>query len=204
MFTGLIENKGTITHIEDFFNGKKMTVEASPAFIKRLKTGDSVSVNGVCSTALNLTENSFSIDYLEETLKKTSFHSAKLHDIVNLETSATLQTALGGHMVSGHVDECGKIKQFETDGTWSVLTITFSEAFKPYVIPKGSITLDGISLTIVDLFQDAFTCHIIPHTLAETTLSRKQTGDPINIEYDMVGKYLYHFYSLSKEGVRHE
>jgi riboflavin synthase len=200
MFTGLIQHQGTIKQLDPYFGGLVATFSAPEALLKDLEDGDSISVNGVCSTAVAVCDSQFSVDYLEETLKKTSFSEAKLGDTVNLEASATLATKLGGHLVSGHVDEKGRILSFEKNGPWSIITVAYSPQFRPYLIPKGSITIDGISLTLVDISDTGFTCHIIPHTLSHTNLSQKAQGDGVNLEYDMVGKYLYNFFTLSQQG----
>ena len=122
---------------------------------------------------------------------------AKKSTVVNLEPCLTLSTKLGGHLVSGHIDERGKITSLENDGTWAVIKISFSSNFAPYIIAKGSIAIDGISLTVVDITDTWFSCHLIPHTINQTSLKTKSSGDFVNLEFDQVGKYLHRFFELT-------
>ena len=190
MFTGLIKEVGHIKHIEPLGNGKETTIQCSHEFSTDSAIGDSISINGVCSTVTQKTATSFTVQFLEETLKKTTMGAIQETEKVNLEPCLTLQTKLGGHLVSGHVDDTGTIQTIDNDGQWAVITIEYNETFAPFLIPKGSIAMDGISLTVVDLSNTTFSCHLIPHTLANTNLHAKQPGDKINLEFDQVGKYL--------------
>ena len=190
MFTGLIKEVGHIKHIEPLGNGKEATIQCSHEFSTDSAIGDSISINGVCSTVTQKTATSFTVQFLEETLKKTTMGAIQETEKVNLEPCLTLQTKLGGHLVSGHVDDTGTIQTIDNDGQWAVITIEYNETFAPFLIPKGSIAMDGISLTVVDLSNTTFSCHLIPHTLANTNLHAKQPGDKINLEFDQVGKYL--------------
>ncbi len=198
MFTGLIKEVGLIKSIQQLGNGLDVEIECSTDFANDIIIGDSISVNGVCSTAIKKTTSSFIVQYLEETLKKTTMSIIKETDIVNLEPCLTLQTKLGGHLVSGHVDDKGKITNFTHDGEWGVITISFNESFAPFIIPKGSIAIDGISLTVVDANKNSLSCHLIPHTQENTNLHKKAIGDYINLEFDQVGKYLFRFNELKK------
>ena len=197
MFTGLIKDIGTIASIEPLGNGKEASIECSFDFLLEASIGDSISINGVCSTITQKTPTQFTVQFLKETLNKTTMKSIRPNDKVNLEPCLTLQTKLGGHLVSGHVDDTGTIQSIEKDGEWSIIAIKYDARFSHYLIPKGSIALDGISLTVVDLSNQHFTCHIIPHTLENTNLHTKKPGDTINLEFDQVGKYLHRFHQLS-------
>jgi riboflavin synthase len=177
-------------HIEPLGNGKEATIQCSEEFSTDSAIGDSISINGVCSTVITKTSTSFTVQFLEETLKKTTMGTIQENEKVNLEPCLTLQTKLGGHLVSGHVDDTGTIQSIENDGQWAIITIEYRAPFAPFLIPKGSIAMDGISLTVVDLTNTTFTCHLIPHTLANTNLHTKQPGDKINLEFDQVAKYL--------------
>tara|TARA_Y100000591_G_scaffold61949_1_gene50590 strand:+ start:62902 stop:63501 length:600 start_codon:yes stop_codon:yes gene_type:complete len=198
MFTGLIKEVGHIKHIEPLGNGKEATIQCSHEFSTDSAIGDSISINGVCSTVTQKTATSFTVQFLEETLKKTTMGAIQETEKVNLEPCLTLQTKLGGHLVSGHVDDTGTIQTIDNDGQWAVITIEYNETFAPFLIPKGSIAMDGISLTVVDLSNTTFSCHLIPHTLANTNLHAKQPGDKINLEFDQVGKYFVRQKTLNK------
>ncbi len=154
-----------------------------------MRLGDSVSVNGACLTVARKTTTSFSVDLLNETRKKTNLGQLKAGAIVNLERALKASSRMGGHWVSGHVDEVGAIESMK-DGE---IVVRFRSKFAPYLIPKGSITIDGVSLTVVDLGKRSFSCHLIPHTLHHTSLKDRKKGDLVNLEYDIVGKYLYRF-----------
>ena len=161
-----------------------------------ISIGDSVCVNGVCSTVTKMTATSVFFDYMEETLKKSNFDKLSVDDHVNLELSLTPSTKMGGHFVTGHIDCVGTISQFDIKDPWAILKIQFPDSFAPYIIPKGSVAIDGISLTVVDAGKNELSCHLIPHTLQETILSDKKVGDSVNLEFDMIGKYLFRFKNL--------
>ena len=199
MFTGLIKDVGRISDITDLGNGKEAIIECSNEFSTDIAIGDSISINGVCSTAISKTPTSFTVQFLEETLNKTTMGSITSNTKVNLEPCLTLQTKLGGHLVSGHVDDKGTIQSINNDGEWAIISIEYNTRFAPFLIPKGSIAIDGISLTVVDLTNTTFTCHLIPHTLSHTNLHTKSPGDHINLEFDQVGKYLYRFNELGQD-----
>lgn len=198
MFTGLIKEVGHIKHIKPLGNGKEATIQCSEEFSTDSAIGDSISINGVCSTVTTKTATSFTVQFLEETLKKTTMGTIQETEKVNLEPCLTLQTNLGGHLVSGHVDDTGTIQSIDNDGQWAIITIEYNETFAPFLIPKGSIAMDGISLTVVDLTNTTFSCHLIPHTLENTNLHTKQPGNIINLEFDQVGKYLVRQNELNK------
>ena len=196
MFTGLIKSTGCVSAITPLGSGLALTIQCSEIFCNDIVLGDSISINGVCSTVVQKTKTTFNVEYLPETLKKTTLKSIQINHTVNLEPCLTLQCKLGGHLVTGHIDTTGTILQIDTDDLWQIFTIEFPSSFAPFVIPKGSIALDGISLTLVDVSQHTFTCHIIPHTQQHTHLHTKKRGDLVNLEFDQVGKYLYRFHHL--------
>lgn len=193
MFTGLIEAVGTVYSLSPKGKGLTVVISTSSDFLSTFKEGDSISVNGVCSTMYNLNETDFKVDYLEETLEKTTFCHLKENETLNLEACLTLQKPLGGHLVSGHVDTTGTIKQLTFAEPWASITVAFPTSFAHLIIYKGSITIDGISLTICELDDTSFRVELIPHTLKNTNLSSKKEGDNVNLEFDMVGKYLHRF-----------
>ncbi len=167
-------------------------------FLDDVSIGDSINVSGICSTVVKLSGRTFEVQYLNETLNKTTMGQATLGDNVNLEKCLTLSSKLGGHLVSGHVDCRGGVQSLIHDGEWAVLTVDFPKEFGRFVIPKGSIAIDGISLTVVDPLSNQLSCHLIPHTIKQTNLHTKLNGDSVNLEFDQVGKYLYSFYSNEK------
>ncbi len=199
MFTGLVQSIGEIENISDLGNGKEMIISCTPDFSNDIQIGDSISVDGVCSTAITKSKSNFTVQYLEETLKKTTMKLMQKGSSVNLEPCLTPTTKIGGHIVTGHVDDTGKIKSLDYDGEWAVIKISFQKKFRPFLISKGSIAINGISLTVVDVTNSWFSCHLIPHTISNTSLKDKFVGDQVNLEFDQVGKYLYQFYSLSNQ-----
>lgn len=193
MFTGLVEEIGEIRRISR--KGEAMVLSISASLIMDdLKLGDSVAVNGVCLTATSIVDKSqFTVDVMPETFRSTNLKELQGGSKVNLERAMAASARFGGHIVQGHVDGTGVIRSIQRDQNAVVYEITPSNTnlFK-YIIPKGSVTLDGISLTIVKVYETSFTVSIIPHTLAETVLSFKQAGDTVNIENDILGKYVAH------------
>ncbi|MGA0242405.1 MAG: riboflavin synthase [Candidatus Marinamargulisbacteria bacterium] len=199
MFTGLIPATGHVSSTQPFAKGREVIITAPPDICNDIGVGDSISINGVCRPAIKKTATTFTVQFLEETLNKTTMGYLIENDTVNLELCLTLQTKLGGHLVSGHIDDRGKIVSFDSNGPWGVLTIQFHESFAPYLIPKGSVAIEGISLTVVDITTNCFTCHLIPHTQTHTNLNTKQVGDMVNLEFDQVGKYLFRFWELNNK-----
>lgn len=198
MFTGLVQSLGRVVAITPLGSGCEVVVSCDSEFSKDHVIGDSISLNGVCSTVVECKKGQFRVQYLEETLKKTTMGCLTVDDVINLEHCCLPTTKLGGHIVSGHVDDTGTILSFDFDGQWAVLTVSFQKKFAPFLIEKGSIAIDGISLTIVDVFSDRFTCHLIPHTIEQTVLHQKKVTDLVNLEFDQIGKYLYRFYQLDR------
>ncbi len=192
MFTGIIEEKGAILAVKKSATSMALSIEASKIF-SDLKIGDSVATNGVCLTVTNLNNKYFTVDVMNETVKNTNLISLKAGDYVNLERALCLNTRLGGHIVSGHIDGIGTIINITKDDIAHIYTIKTDLAITKYIIKKGSIAIDGISLTVVDVDNDSFKLSIIPHTLANTILLNKKIGSTVNIENDLMAKYIEKF-----------
>ncbi len=192
MFTGIIEGLGTISAIRPAGQGRRLTVEAD-FNLDQTKIGDSIAVNGACLTVVKIDGKRFETDLSPETLAASTFGKAKLGDRVNLERAMRLADRIDGHLVSGHIDGIGIIKKREKIGNAIMLTIEVPEAVSRYMIHKGSVAVDGISLTINACEPKSFSVQIIPHTAGVTTIGMKRNGDPLNIETDMVGKYVESF-----------
>jgi riboflavin synthase len=197
MFTGIIESIGTITEISALGKGSTFWIDVK-SLIDQLSIGDSISINGVCSTVVEKRASLIKLDYLEETLIKTSFSESNVNDTVNLECSLTPSTRISGHFLTGHVDCTGILLEKKELSPWTVITIEYPEHYYPLLIPKGSISLHGISLTVVNVTKTTFTCHIIPHTLSETCLGSLSENDVVNLEFDQMGKYLFKFYMINE------
>ncbi|MGQ9497336.1 MAG: riboflavin synthase [Desulfotomaculales bacterium] len=189
MFTGIIEELGMVRSIEGGREGARLTIEAR-GILADIRRGDSVAVNGVCLTVTEHTERTFAVDVMAETLAKTNLGRLRRGARVNLERALRLGDRLGGHLVTGHVDGVGTIVGRERQGIATVFAVRAPQEVARYLIPKGSVAVDGISLTVVDVIRDIFTVSIIPHTAALTTLGFKQPGDTVNLEADVVGKYV--------------
>ena len=196
MFTGIIEGLGTITAIRPSNQGKRLTIAADFP-LDQTKIGDSIAVSGACVTVIIIAGKRFEIDISSETFAKTTFGTAKIGDRVNLERALCLSDRIDGHLVSGHVDGIGIIKDKKTTGNAIVIAIDIPASFSRYMIQKGSVAVDGISLTINNCSRDGFDVSIIPHTAKLTTMGIKKTGDHVNIETDMIGKYIERF--ITKE-----
>lgn len=195
MFTGLIQEVGTIKTIKTNTEGKEFVIYA-PKLIKDIKIDDSIATNGVCLTATKIEGDTFKVQAVHMTLKKTSIGQLSVGSPVNLELSLRPQDRLGGHMVSGHVNDLGVIKSIDKKGQNWEITVGFSADLRKYMIQEGSVALDGISLTIAELKDKELKVSIIPHTLENTNLGTKKIGDVINIEVDMVAKYIENFILL--------
>lgn len=189
MFKGIVEGTGTILKVIPLKNGCRLRIEA-PFGLKAVKKGDSIAVNGCCLTAVAKSGRSFDADLSHETLRVTNLKDAKVGTLVNLERPLRLADRIDGHLVQGHVDGMGKILSIKKPGdSWEILVECPAE-LRCYVIPKGSITVDGISMTVNRLTPKSFTLVVIPHTFQVTNLKAKRAGDPVNLEVDMIGKYL--------------
>jgi riboflavin synthase len=203
MFTGLIQELGTIQSISSNAEGKEFIIKA-PSLIKEIEIDDSVATNGVCLTATAIQGDCFKVQAVHMTLEKTSLGALRPGAPVNLELSLRAQDRLGGHMVQGHVNALGKVKAIKTIGENWEIEVGFPSELRKYMISEGSITLDGISLTIARLTNQTLTVAIIPHTLEKTTLSAKKIGDVLNIEVDMVAKYIENFLRFDKDSRKEE
>lgn len=189
MFTGIIEELGSVTGREDLAQAARIAVRGS-VVAKGALPGESIAVNGVCLTVLSCDGDVFSADVMRETLDRSSLGTLRPGDPVNLERSVTPSGRFGGHLVQGHVDGVGVIEAKETAPHWEVLRVGLPADLGRYVVAKGSITVDGVSLTVVDVADDAFAVSLIPTTLELTTLGNKQVGDPVNLEVDIIAKYV--------------
>lgn len=185
MFTGIVEEIGTVKSVQS----KVITIEASKIF-DDLHLGDSVAVNGTCLTVSSFDNKIFNADVTQETLNRTNLGSLKNGSKVNLERAMTLSGRFGGHIVSGHIDGVGSIKSMKKDDNAIILTIEVSKHLMKYIVEKGSVAVDGISLTVASLTHNTFSIAVIPHTLKETVLYYKKEGDKVNIENDVIGKYV--------------
>jgi riboflavin synthase len=189
MFTGIVEEMGAITMMEKTLAGTRMTLLASTV-LSDLKVGDSISVNGICLTVVSKGERDFSVDVSPETLSVTTLGQLLPGTPVNLERPMKLNERIGGHLVAGHVDGVGTIRSRQQEGNAIFFTIEAPSELLRYCVVKGSITVDGISLTLNDVTQHGFTVAIIPHTAKVTTLGLKRINDPVNLEADLIGKYV--------------
>ncbi len=189
MFTGIIEQLGIIKAIRRQKNLIVLDVDAK-SLARSIKLGDSVAINGVCLTATARKGTVISFDLMKETIEKTSLRVVETGSGVNLELALKADSRFGGHFVTGHVDEVGTIKSIENKPNWVAMTITVSNAISKFLVTKGSVTLDGISLTVGKLGQGTLSVYLIPYTLKVTNLGAKKKGDPINIETDILAKYI--------------
>lgn len=203
MFTGLIQEVGTIQSVSSNAEGKEFVIKA-PLLIKEIAIDDSVATNGVCLTATKIAGDTFRVQAIHMTLQKTSIGYLNTGDKVNLELSLRPQDRIGGHFVQGHVNALGKIKKIEKIGNNWEIEVSFPKDIRKYMISEGSIALDGISLTIAKLTGDTLTVAIIPHTLEKTALSAKKVGDHLNLEVDMMAKYIENFLHFDKDSRKDE
>ena len=191
MFTGLVESLGKVANIEMATDSAVITFDSVP-FAEQLNIGDSVSVNGACLTVTKLGSDTFSVDVMTQTLKLTSLQNLEKGDAVNLERAALVSSRLGGHIVQGHIDGTGSITLLAPGEKWLQMDIQFPGELMKYVVPQGSICLDGVSLTVGSVADEVnqITVWLIPETLAKTNLSVKEPGDLVNIEVDVLAKYV--------------
>lgn len=189
MFTGIIEEKGAIAAIEPLTDALRLRIEADTV-LGDTQLGASISVNGICLTVADQGPTWFEADVMAETMQRTSLAGAVIGTTVNLERAARVDGRLGGHIVQGHVDGTGEVVSVEPSDQWTILTMTVPEDLTRYMVEKGSITVDGVSLTLVSVASDRFSVSLIPTTLAETNLGAKEIGDVVNIEVDVLAKYV--------------
>ncbi|WP_051722318.1 riboflavin synthase [Streptomyces albus] len=189
MFTGIVEELGEVAAVEDMGDSSRFRLRG-PLVTEDAKHGDSIAVNGVCLTVVGTADGEFTADVMAETLKRSSLGALVPGSRVNLERPMALGGRLGGHLVQGHVDGTGVITGREAGEHWEIVTVSLPPRLARYVVEKGSITVDGVSLTVVDAADDHFTISLIPTTLGLTTLGIKKAGDPVNLEVDVLAKYV--------------
>ena len=191
MFTGIVQEVGAVEEVVPVENGARIIIRM-PALAPEVGMGDSVSVNGTCLTVTKFDSKSFSVDVMTQTLKLTSLQNLQKGDSVNLERAALVSSRLGGHIVQGHIDGTGSIANLAAGEKWLQMDIQFPSELMKYVVPQGSICIDGVSLTVGSVADDLnqITVWLIPETLAKTNLSAKKTGDLVNIEVDVLAKYV--------------
>lgn len=197
MFTGIIEAVGKIAAVRPLGGGREFDIECP--FTGELQVDDSISIQGVCQTVVRKNGALFTVQAVEETLRKTTFGVLKAGEPVNLERCLTLQTRLDGHIVQGHVDATGTVMTIEREGANWLVTIGFGREFAPLVVGRGSIAIDGISLTVARDLGDALMVAIIPYTWEHTTLQARKPGDAVNLEFDILGKYVLKYLEATKE-----
>ncbi len=189
MFTGIVEELGSVAGIEDQGDAIRLSIH-SPHVLADARLGDSISVNGCCLTVAQRDGETWTADVMQETLDKTSLARVQPGDRVNLERAVTPQTRLGGHIVQGHVDAVGHVVRRQPSEHWEVVEVSLPDELARYLVDKGSVTVDGVSLTVVDAGDDRFTVSLIPETLARTTLGSRQPGDRVNLEVDVIAKHV--------------
>jgi riboflavin synthase len=192
MFTGLIESLGTVRRLESDSAGRHLVI-AEPTLAPQLTLGESVAVNGACLTVVDHDQEIFRFQVGPETLARTNLGELTPGAAVNLERSLRLSDRLGGHLVQGHVDGVGTLRSRERQGDWETVWFECSRELAGQMVSKGSVAVDGISLTLVDVVVDGFSVALIPHTLAVTTLGRKDPGANVNLETDLLAKYVWKF-----------
>ncbi|WKD59228.1 riboflavin synthase [Corynebacterium caspium] len=196
MFTGLVEEIGTVAEVEDYGDGVRLRINAKTV-LSDAALGDSISVNGVCLTVTSFEEGIFSADVMQESLDRSSLGALKTTDPVNLERAVAVGQRLGGHIMQGHVDGTAKLLSRESSEHWDVLRFELPDNLVRFVVEKGSIALNGVSLTISALGEGYFEVSLIPTTLEHTTMGTLKVGDLINIEVDVLGKYVDRMMSMS-------
>lgn len=201
MFTGIIEEKGTVAAVRKGNVSSRITFQAS-VVLGDIHEGDSIAVNGVCLTATDITDSTFTADVMAETMRRSSLGSLKPGDCVNMERAMLCGGRFGGHIVSGHIDGTGKIVSMKREENAVWVTVAAGSNIMKYIVEKGSVALDGISLTVASVSDNDFKVSIIPHTASETTLLSKQPGNLINIECDMIGKYVEKLMGLNPESTK--
>lgn len=198
MFTGIIEEVGTIRRVQKGRSSAVLEIEAR-VVLEGLRVGDSIAVNGVCLTVTSFDRKGFSADVMHETLNRSSLAGMSGGSRVNLERAMRADGRFGGHIVAGHVDGTGTIAEIRKDDTAVWYRIRAGDSILRYVVEKGSAAVDGISLTVAAVTERDFSVSVIPHTASETTLGERRTGDTVNLETDIIGKYVERFLSRSPE-----
>jgi riboflavin synthase len=189
VFTGIVEELGEVAEVTDLGDAARLVLRG-PTVTADARHGDSISVNGVCLTVVETEDGAFSVDLMKETLVRSSLAGVRPGDRVNLERAVTLGTRLGGHLVQGHVDATGEVLERTPTEHWELVRISLPAALARYVVEKGSVTVDGVSLTVATVTETDFTVSLIPTTLGLTTLGRRGVGDRVNLEVDVMAKYV--------------
>ncbi|EPI01041.1 riboflavin synthase, alpha subunit [Enterococcus faecalis 13-SD-W-01] len=190
MFTGLIQEKGKITRMHRSGQTIKLTCQASNQLLNGYRIGDSMAINGVCLTAVAIDNQQFTVDIMPETFQRTTFSRLKINDEVNLERALMYNGRLEGHLVAGHVDVTSRLLQKRTKENALILTFELPTLLHGEIIPQGSVAINGVSLTVTDVSSRNFSISLIPHSKDQTNLGKLNQGDYVNIETDMIGKYL--------------
>lgn len=189
MFTGLVEEVGRVLSLKKSSQSAVLKVGCQK-ITEDIKIGDSISVNGVCLTVVSFEKDSVTFDVSAETLRRSNIGILKTNDFVNLERALRFSDRLGGHILQGHVDTITKVVGIKREGTGFLFSFKLPPAYRHLIVEKGSIGIDGISLTIAELYPDSFSVAVIPHTYENTTLKLKKPGDIVNLEFDIIGKYV--------------
>jgi riboflavin synthase len=206
MFTGIIQEIGLVRYVEKKGDGLLIRIEAPESF-KSLKEGGSVSINGACQSVIITSPVSgasggwFEVMATSETMSRTNFRFLQTGDRVNLELPLTLNNPLGGHLVTGHIDDTGQITDIKPGRESTLIRIVFKPEYNRYLIEKGSVAVDGISLTVFDIEQECFTVSLIPETIERTNLKYRNIGDEVNLEFDQIGKYIEKFINKDNRGM---
>ncbi len=197
MFTGIVEERGIVKKVNEMKGGKELFISSS--FVDEVHVDESIAVNGVCLTVVSFTDEAFKVQCVDETLRKTNLGTLEEGNSVNLERSLTLDKAIEGHIVQGHVDITGTVKKIERDEADILMTIEFPPEYDDYIVGRGSVATDGISMTVARDTGNSFVMAIIPYTWEHTNLKDKKVGDPVNLEFDIFGKYIIKY--LEKRGI---
>ena len=197
LFTGIVEEIGTVKSIQMTGKSGKVNIKAKKV-LEGTKVGDSIAVNGICLTVTSMTDNGFEADVMAETVRRSSLSVCRGNDEVNLERAMAADGRFGGHIVSGHIDGTGTITLLSREENAVWVTISADARIIRYIVEKGSICIDGISLTVAKVNHDNFSVSVIPHTAGQTTLLKKRAGDIVNLENDIVGKYVERFLGVEQ------
>ncbi|MDT9594659.1 riboflavin synthase [Nocardioides zeae] len=189
MFTGIVEELGTVAAIEQQGDAIRLTLQAREV-LGDVHLGDSIAVDGCCLTVAEHTDDTWTADVMAESLARTTLGARAVGDTVNLERAVRADQRLGGHVVQGHVDAVGQVRERRPSEHWTVVEVAYPAELARFLVEKGSITVDGVSLTLVDVGDESFTVSLIPETLARTTLGRREAGEPVNLEVDVIAKHV--------------
>ncbi|MFB9768564.1 riboflavin synthase [Lactiplantibacillus modestisalitolerans] len=190
MFTGIVTHHGVVQQVDNHAGELKLTLKAAALVTPKLAIGASIAVNGVCLTITTKTADAFTVDVMPESVRRTNLGRLKVGQQVNLEPALTAEQGLDGHFVQGHVDYCGELLRRASDASAQRLWFTLPAAYRPLIVEKGSVAIDGVSLTVVAVTPGAFEIDLIPHTQLATTLGQLPLGAPVNVETDILGKYV--------------